>query len=191
MDGWPEDWWQQAARDARTLIEQLGERRAVLVGTSGGAVAALWGAILCPELVRAVIADSLTERMPPEALRREVRARMQKTPEQVGFWRLRTAQIGRRWLRPTTAFSWRLPIGRRLVRRAVKAITCPVLLSASLADDLLPDPAANPGYGGADCGERGVPGQRRRTSFDVVVAPRLSMLRRRVFGPQRINAMDV
>ena len=83
---WPEDWWQQAARDALALIPALGQQQAILVGTSGGAVAALWAAILDPAKVKAVIADSLTETMRPEDLRVEVRARRQMTPGQVSFW---------------------------------------------------------------------------------------------------------
>ena len=45
---WPQDWWQQGARDALTLVDHLGAREAIFMGTSGGAVAALWAAILAP-----------------------------------------------------------------------------------------------------------------------------------------------
>jgi valacyclovir hydrolase len=137
---WPVDWWQQAARDALALVEQLGEQQAVLVGTSGGAVAALWGAILGSGRVRAVIADSLTERLPHDALRAEVRARGEKTPAQVGFWR---GAHGADWEQVVEADSRILLAfadqGGDWFGGRLKEISCPVLLTASLVDDLLPE----------------------------------------------------
>jgi len=83
---WPEDWWARAGLDAVECVEHLGEERAVLVGTSGGAIAALWAAILRPERVLAVVADSAVPHQPPSSLRAEVANRARHAPEQVAFW---------------------------------------------------------------------------------------------------------
>ena len=72
IDVWPNDWWQQAAQDVSALITHLGYQRAALIGTSGGAIIALWCSILFPEQVRAVVADSVGHCLPPEKLREEI-----------------------------------------------------------------------------------------------------------------------
>ena len=137
---WPENWWKHGALDALALIEALGEEQAVLVGTSGGAVAALWAAILAPERVRAVVADSTGEFADPELLRAEIGNRAYKTPEQASFWR---KAHGEDWEQVVEADN---QICMALAARGgdwfggrLNEIHCPVLFSASLRDDLLPD----------------------------------------------------
>lgn len=140
LDVWPEDWWQQGARDVLALIDQLGEHPAILVGTSGGAVIALWAAILGSGLVRSVIADSLTEVLAPEVIRAEIRSRERKTPDQMAFWR---DAHGPDWEQVVAADSRILLAfadrGGDWFGGRLKEIQCPVLISASLTDDLLPD----------------------------------------------------
>lgn len=140
---WPADWWRQNAHQVHALVRHLGAERALLVGTSGGAVVALWTAILYPDTVQAVIADSFVERQPPERLRAEVQNRRQRLPGQVDFWR---AAHGDDWDAVVEADN------RLLLRLAdqdgrwfdsrLDTIACPVLLTASLGDDLIPDAGA-------------------------------------------------
>ena len=139
LDPWPLDWWQQAARDALALVEVLGEEQAILMGTSGGAVAALWAAIFAPERVRAVIADSCGEHIEPERLRAEIANRQQKTPAQAAFWE---KAHGPDWEQVVAADN---RICLALAERGgdwfegrLGEIRCPVLFTASLQDDLLP-----------------------------------------------------
>lgn len=141
LDRWPEDWWLQGARDALTLVSHLGERRCLVLGCSGGAVSALWMAVLAPEVVRAVVADSVVARWSPEKLRAEVAAREQAPEELRAFW---AEAHGADW--------------REVVRRdgellldfasrgdgdvfdgRLAEIACPVLIAASLNDSSLPD----------------------------------------------------
>jgi valacyclovir hydrolase len=145
LDIWPDDWWQQLARDTLTLIDHFAQRQAVVVGTSGGAVAALWTAIYAPERVRAVIADSTEERPDPEMLRADMLNRQRKDAGQVHFW---SAAHGADWEQVIEADS---RICLALVNRGgswfdshtgasrLPEIRCPVLFSASLNDDLLTD----------------------------------------------------
>jgi len=141
LEIWPDDWFQEAAHDTAALIRHLGSE-AIVAGTSGGADVALWLAVLVPDLVTAVIADSTVEIYPPDELRTEVHGREARTPGQVGFWRF---AHGEDWEQPVDADSRLLlrmaDLGGRLAPEALDAIRCPVLLSATLDDDSLPDVA--------------------------------------------------
>jgi len=136
---WPKDWWQQGARDALALAEHLGAREAIFMGTSGGAVAALWAAILAPQRVRAVIADSTAAGIPAQQLRVLLADRAQRTTGQVNFWKDAHGEDWEQVVEADTqlfrAFGeqgceW---FGARLTE-----IRCPVLFTASLSDSLLP-----------------------------------------------------
>jgi pimeloyl-ACP methyl ester carboxylesterase len=138
---WPTDWWAQGAHQAGALIEHLGYEDAIVTGASGGAIVALLMAIHHPNYVRAVIADSLVERFTPEMLQANViEDRAQRTPGQVQFW---TFAHGEDWEQVIEADT---DVIRRLVEDDGGAwlegrlgqIRCPVLLTASLGDTMLP-----------------------------------------------------
>jgi valacyclovir hydrolase len=137
---WPDDWFQQAARDAVALIENLNEDRAIVMGTSGGAAVALWMSVLYPQRVEKVVADSEVTVYPPELLLAQIRDREQRTSGQVGFWRF--AQ-GQDWEQVVSADSQMLcdlaRRGGRLLPDDLHDVACPVLLTALLEDELLPD----------------------------------------------------
>ncbi len=139
LDPWPEDWWRWSARDVLALVEHLGEGPAVLLGTSGGAVIALWAAIFGGQLVRAVIADSTGEFLPAEIANPMLEGRSQRTPGQVGFWSM---AHGEDWPQVVDADSRVCgAFGRRggdWFEGRLNEIACPTLFSASLSDSLLP-----------------------------------------------------
>ena len=72
----------RARTSAAALIDHLGYPSCLAVGTSGGAIVALLMAILYPQKVQAVIADSTVEHFPAPTLSREVQQRSQETPDQ-------------------------------------------------------------------------------------------------------------
>ncbi len=140
MSVWPQDWWQQAARDVSVLIAHLEYGKAELIGTSGGAIVALWCAILFPDKVSAVIADSVGYRLPPERLRREIANRRKYEPGAVRFWRDAHGDDWQQVIEADCAFllgetdqdcGW---LGEELAK-----ISCPVLISGSLSDEFYPD----------------------------------------------------
>jgi valacyclovir hydrolase len=141
LDVWPDDWWYQGARDAVALTDHLGQKHVLAMGTSGGAIVALLLAIHFPDRVQGVVADSCVELYPPKALRTVVAERLQRTPRQVQFWRF---AHGEQWQQVVDADSALL---MRLAERGVvdwshsrlEEIRCPVLLTASLCDQSLPD----------------------------------------------------
>jgi len=62
VDSFPPDMWQGEARQTIALVEHLGCKKVSLVGTSGGAWAAINAALERPDLFRTVIADSFDGR---------------------------------------------------------------------------------------------------------------------------------
>ena len=141
LETWPEDLWETGAREAAALIQHLGEGKALVVGTSGGAIVALMMAILFPEQVQAVVADSCIERYPAALLRMVVSERQQRTENQIAFWQL---AHGDDWQQVVDADSdclYRLAARGDLdwAQGRLRQISCPVLLTASLCDKSLPD----------------------------------------------------
>jgi pimeloyl-ACP methyl ester carboxylesterase len=138
---WPGDWFTRCAHATAALIEHLGGGPAVLVGTSGGAGVALHTAALYPERVRAVVADSEVMIYPPDLLRAELANRAQRTDGQRRFWE---AAHGPDWEQVVDADSAMLRFladeegGRLPFSRCLEDVRCPVLLTATLDDSLLP-----------------------------------------------------
>lgn len=138
-DVWPLDWWALAARDSAALMRAEGYTQWATIGTSGGAVTALWQAIQFPEAVACVVADSCTDGWTLPAMQQVIATRNQKLPEQIAFWRsghgddweqvvdadsnlmLRFAESGGDWF------------GGRLA-----AVRCPALLTGSFHDGAIP-----------------------------------------------------
>lgn len=143
LAAWPASWWMDGAAQAAALLDHLGVERCVALGTSGGAIVALWMAIRFPARVRAVIADSCVAYLPPTALAAVAANRAQRTPEQVAFWQF---AHGDDWVQVvdadtalfvpycTTGLDW-------FAENELSRIACPVLLTASLGDTALPDVA--------------------------------------------------
>lgn len=137
---WPVDWFQQAGRDAAALVKQLGAGPAVLIGTSGGAVAALWAAIQNPGAVRAVVFDSGQLGLPPAAAANLASTRRLDDPLAAEFWK---SAHGEDWggvVQADTAMLQRLgQQGGGFFDERVSSVACPVLITASLSDDMIAD----------------------------------------------------
>jgi valacyclovir hydrolase len=138
---WPIDWWAQNAHAMAALVSHLGCGRALVMGTSGGALSALWMAILHPERVQAVIADSCVEKETPEWINTGLQDRNRRDEGQVSFWR---HGHGDDWAQVVDADSdllWRhAQQGGDWFHGRLADIRCPVLFTVSLRDDLLQDP---------------------------------------------------
>jgi pimeloyl-ACP methyl ester carboxylesterase len=137
---WSEEWWLEGARQAKNVLDHLGDETCMVMGTSGGAIAALLMAIHFPKAVKAVIADSCVETFSPQALRTEVKNRSARLPEQVMFWQ--TAH-GEDWEKVVNADSNLLlrlaERGGDIFKGRLSEIQCPVLFTASLQDRSLPN----------------------------------------------------
>jgi pimeloyl-ACP methyl ester carboxylesterase len=137
---WPDDWWARGARDAAALAMRLGYSRWLVMGTSGGGIAALHMAIEFPGHVQTVVADSCVEHLPLDAIERIINAGRLKTPGQAAFWR---AAHGEDWEQVVEADSALLlrfgQAGGDYFNGRLAEVRCPVLLTASLGDEWLPD----------------------------------------------------
>ena len=137
-------WFENCADQAAALIEHLALGPVILLGTSGGAVAALQTAARHPEAVRGVVADSFTPVFTNEMLRKNViEDRAVRSEPQVNFWQF--AQ-GKDWESVIEADTAMLT---QLVRRggdwlgdSLGQITCPLFFTASLEDRALIQPGA-------------------------------------------------
>jgi pimeloyl-ACP methyl ester carboxylesterase len=140
VEAWADDWWAQGARQARALIDHLGYDTCAVMGTSGGAIAALWMAVLFPDAVRGVIADSCVQHFTEAMLRDNIMAaRARRTPGQVAFWQ---HAHGEDWAQVVDADT---ALIRRFVARGgtwlesrLEEIEAPVLFTASARDAMLP-----------------------------------------------------
>jgi valacyclovir hydrolase len=140
---WPDAWWLQGAWAAVALMDHLSVAQGIVMGTSGGAVAALLMAQHAPERVRAVIADSCVMRQPPEVLRAEVAGRRQWHPGAVAFWQQAHGDDWEQVVEADNDLLLRLAQrGGRWFERSLSGIRCPVLLTGSLQDSTLHNGAA-------------------------------------------------
>jgi pimeloyl-ACP methyl ester carboxylesterase len=156
---WEDSFWNRAADDTIALISHLGFKNAVLIGISGGGIVALLAAALYPQRVQAVIADSCAkqinfpkvldgrslnpleifsqEKSVPAALRR-----IALLPILSAFWK---RAHGNDWRQVVDADSRFLQVlkaaGGDIFKGRLRDVCCPVLLTASLEDEMLLDPA--------------------------------------------------
>ncbi len=143
IDVWPDNWWLEGARAAIALLDHLSAAQAVVMGASGGAVAALLMAQHAPDRVHAVIADSCVICQPPEVLRAEVADRRRRRPEAVAFWQHAHGDGWEQVVEADSDLLLRLAErGGRWFQRDLSEIGCPVLLTGSLQDATLHDGAA-------------------------------------------------
>jgi len=136
---WADQWWFQGAHQIAALINHLGYEQALLMGASGGAVAALLTAIHFPQYIRGVIADSFVDQAPPEAFRDRVIAdRSQRTPDQIKFWQTAHGDDWEQVVNADTAMLERFANqGANWFQGQLDQVQCPVLLTASLRDSLI------------------------------------------------------
>ena len=140
VESLPTDLWQDQARQALALIRKAGYERPSLLGTSGGAWAAMNAALLAPEEVGAVVADSFDGRTLHPGFARDLaaeRAKAKQDPAARGFYEWCQ---GPDWEaavdRDTDALLRCAASGRPLFCRTLKQMRPPVLLLGSQADPM-------------------------------------------------------
>lgn len=141
IDSFPTDFWWSNAHVVLELIRNMQVDSIIAVGTSGGAMIALNMAIIAPNLVKAVIADGfIGESWSLEWVKTIVKDRDAKTRFQRSFWQ---AAHGEDWEKVVQKNSLMLleaaRKGESAFKGRLKEISCPVLFTGSLSDDLIPD----------------------------------------------------
>jgi len=135
---WTTDWWAQLGCDAISLAAHLGDEKVILMGTSGGAAAALIAASEFPAIVEAVIADSVCPYAQPDRLCREVENRQQKETGSASFWKLSHGEDWEAVVEEDNNLLLKFAnSGGVFIDEQLKNIQCPTLLTAGLDDPLL------------------------------------------------------
>ena len=136
----PTDLWQDQARQVLELIREAGYERPCLLGTSGGAWAAMNAALLAPDEVGAVVADSFDGRTLHPGFAQDLtveRAKAKQDPAARGFYEWCQ---GPDWEavvdRDTDALLRCAAAGRPLFCRPLEQMKPPVLLMGSREDPL-------------------------------------------------------
>ncbi len=139
LSRWPDHWWLESARAAAALVAEMNNGPAILVGTSGGAVAAILGAIEQPHAVRAVVADSFGRKWAPSDIDALLTHRHRITIGRMAFWQKAHGNDWQAVVEADSAMisSWR-DTGIDFFDDRLVTVKCPVLLTASSADTLVP-----------------------------------------------------
>jgi pimeloyl-ACP methyl ester carboxylesterase len=138
---WPDTWWEQGAHDVVALLDHLQAETCIAVGSSGGGVVALLLALLSPQRVRAVVADSCTRIFSAPMLHSIVAGREQPPAELAMFWQYAHGDDWQQVVAADSALLLRLAEqgGYDWARERLSQVQCPVLLTASLHDAEIPD----------------------------------------------------
>lgn len=143
---WPHRWLDAVVAAALAVLDHLQIERCALIGASGGGAAALLTAIAAPGQVRAVVADSVAARFSGLELAGLIAGRSERSAGQRSFWSL---AHGDDWEQVVDADSAMLAgyleTGLDFFGGRLSQVRCPALLTASLADPLLPHVAAQIG----------------------------------------------
>lgn len=136
-----ENWWQFSARQVNALIEHLGYKKAIIVGSSGGSIVAMFLAADFPEKVSHLILDSFSVEFTNEMLENNViRERSNPSDEQKQFW---TYCHGNDWesiiKQDTENIKRMVENGGNWLEDAPQRVKCPVLLLGSWEDNFVPN----------------------------------------------------
>jgi pimeloyl-ACP methyl ester carboxylesterase len=147
MENWPEDWWTLAVQDGMALLDHLGQETSLVMGSSGGGIVALLMAIRFPERVRAVVADSCVARWPAGWASHVVSVRERYTSEQIAFYEFANGSDWRSVVEADSQLLINLAQGGiDWFEDRLGQIRCPVMLTASLQDEALPDVREQVGF---------------------------------------------
>jgi valacyclovir hydrolase len=132
------DYYKENAKAVIEVARKTTREPVMAIGTGGGAVAALWMAILDPPRLRGIVADSFVEFYDSEDVRKDLAAHQDPSGEMIAFWR---EMNGEDWPdviqqldrvvavmaeQRRSVFNWRL-----------EEVGCPVLVTGSRQDHLL------------------------------------------------------
>lgn len=140
LERWSPRWLDDVAGCVIALLDYLNLPEAVLVGSSGGAMAALLTALKAPERVSAVIADSTGESWSPGFIHSVVNGRRENLELMGDFWQIGHGddwrQVVEKDNQALLQFAHR---GDDWLRGRLVQLNLPVLFCGSLQDELIPD----------------------------------------------------
>ncbi len=137
----PTNFWWSSAEAVVALMADLDLSDAVLIGVSGGAVVALSATIMAPGRVRAVVADSWFGEFLDEArVHAWIAERDRRDERALAFWRHAHGDDFERVVAADSAMMLAaVEAGGSVCRGRLNEVRCPVLMTGSLSDEVLPD----------------------------------------------------
>ena len=142
MASWPCDLWYEWARQVRALCEHLGLGEVYLVGTSGGALAAINAALEYPQLVRAVAADSFAGISADPAITNDIQAGRAQAKQIEDFRSCLRSIHGEDWEQVFDADTDAVVRHAREIKayfhQPLSALQIPLLLTGSEEDEMFP-----------------------------------------------------
>lgn len=136
-----ENWWKFSARQVNALIEHLGYKKAIIVGSSGGSVVAMFLAADFPEKVNCLVLDSFSVNFTDKMLKNNViRERSNPSDTQKQFW---SYCHGNDWegiiKQDTENIKRMVDNGGHWLEDTPQRVKCPVILLGSKEDCFIPD----------------------------------------------------
>ena len=142
LDRWPSDLWFDWAKQVKALCDHLGLAKIDLIGSSGGALAAINFALEYPELVNAVIADSFEGLKADQGITEQIRTGRAQAKQFEGFVKYLKAIHGDDWEQvfdaDTDAVLRHAEEIGSFFHRPVEELSVRMLLTGSLEDEMFP-----------------------------------------------------
>ena len=142
MAVWPADLWYEWAKQACALCEYLGLSEVILVGTSGGALAAINAALEYPQLVRFVAADSFAGICADPAVTYDIQAGRTQAKQIQGVRDYLRSLHGEDWEQVFDADTDAVARHAREIgayfHHPLSALQVPLLLTGSEEDEMFP-----------------------------------------------------
>ena len=142
LEVWPSDLWFDWAKQVYVLCDHLGIKQVNLIGSSGGALAAINFALEYPELVSAVIADSFEGLKADPEITEQIRFGRAQAKTFEGFCHYLQSLHGDDWEQvfdaDTDAVIRHAKQIGSFIHKPIEDLSVPLLLTGSLEDDMFP-----------------------------------------------------
>ena len=142
LSAWPSDLWYEWAKQVRALCGHLGLREVYLVGTSGGALAAINATLEFPQLVRAVAADSFAGISADPAAIKDIQAGRTQAKQIEGFRSYLQSIHGEDWEQVFDADTDAVVRHAKEIgayfHKSLSELQAPLLLTGSEEDEMFP-----------------------------------------------------
>ena len=142
IEKWPSDLWFDWAQQVKALCDHLGINKVNLIGSSGGALAAINMALEYPELVNAVIADSFEGLEADPGITDQIRTGRAQAKQFEGFVNYLKSLHGADWESvfdcDTDAVLRHAEEIGAFFHKPVEELSVRMLLTGSLEDDMFP-----------------------------------------------------
>ena len=142
IDEWPADLWYEWSRQVVALCNELGLSKVKLIGCSGGALAAINGALENPELVECVVADSFEGLKANAEITEQIRMGRNFAKQNVEFCGMLNAMHGEDWESVIDADTEAVVAHAKMIgsffHKPIEELEVKLLLTGSDEDEMFP-----------------------------------------------------